>query len=72
MVDFWHKLASTSNNWSANMKMRNVETIAHTTFSLKPFFLYIITKSVRFYNYIQYVLAGKYNEKYNLSKDSLV
>ena len=54
------------------MKMRNVETVAHTTFSLKPFFLYIITKSVRFYNYIQYVLAGKYNEKYNPSKDSLV
>ena len=52
--------------------MRNVETIAHTTFSLKPFILYIITKSVPFYNYIQYVLAGKYHEKYNLSKDSLV
>ena len=38
IVDFWHKLASTSNNWSANTKMRNMETIAHTTFSLKPFF----------------------------------
>ena len=30
------------------METRNVETITHTTFSLKPFILYIITKTVRF------------------------
>ena len=30
------------------MKMRNVETITRTTFALKPFLLYIITKTVRF------------------------
>ena len=29
------------------MKMRNVETIIHTTFSLKPLILYIITQTVR-------------------------
>ena len=39
------------------MKMRNVETITHTTFSLKPFILYLITKTVRF-NYIQFSQAN--------------
>ena len=41
------------------MKMRNVDTITRTSFSLKPFILYIIAKTVLF-NYIQY------HEKYNL------
>ena len=27
-----------------NVKMRNVETVAHTSFALKPFILYSITK----------------------------
>ena len=69
IVDFWHKLAFTSNNWSANTKMRNVETIAHTTFSLKLFVLYIITKTVRLYNYIQF---SQESITRNTSKDSLV
>ena len=69
IVDFWHKLASTSNNWSANTKMRNMETIAHTTFSLKLFVLYIITKTVRLYNYIQF---SQESITRNTSKDSLV
>ena len=34
------------------MKMRNVETITHTSFSLKLFVCYIITKTVWFYNYM--------------------
>ena len=38
------------------MKMRNVKTITHTTFSLEPFILYIITKTVRF-KYIQFSQA---------------
>ena len=69
IVDFWHKLASTSNNWSANTKMRNMETIAHTTFSLKLFVLYMITKTVRLYNYIQF---SQESITRNTSKDSLV
>ena len=39
-------------NCSTNMKMRNVETITHTSFSLKLFVWYIITKTVWFYNYM--------------------
>ena len=38
--------------------MRNVETITQTSFSLRPFILYIITKTIRF-NYIQYNLLDK-------------
>ena len=34
------------------MKMRNVETITHTSFSLQLFVWYIITKTVWFYNYM--------------------
>ena len=55
----WHELdstakkthdSSTSNNWSANIYENEKcgETITHTTFSLKPFILYIKTKTVRF------------------------
>ena len=40
------------------MKIRYVETITDTRFSIKPVCTYIITKTVRF-NYIA-VLAGKY------------
>ena len=40
------------------MKMRNGETITHTRFSLKLFFWYIITKTVQFYNYIQFSQAS--------------
>ena len=40
------------------MKMRNVETITHTGLSLKLFVWYIITKTVRFYNYIQFWQAS--------------
>ena len=39
-------------NCSTNMKMRNVETITHTSFSLQLFVWYIITKTVWFYNYM--------------------
>ena len=52
------------------MKKRNVETIARTSFSLKLFVLHIITKTVRFYNYIQFSQAS-ITKKYNLSKDFL-
>ena len=38
--------------------MRNGETITHTSFSLKLFVWYIITKTVRFYNYIQFSQAS--------------
>ena len=38
--------------------MRNVEIITHTRFSLKLFFWYIITKTVQFYNYIQFSQAS--------------
>ena len=50
IVVFWYKLAST--------KKRNVETIARTSFSLKLFVLHIITKTLRFYNYIQFSQAS--------------
>ena len=38
--------------------MRNVEPITHISFSLKLFVLYITTKTVRFYNYIQFSQAS--------------
>ena len=48
----WENITSTNINCSTNMKMRNVETITHTSFSLKLFIWYIITKTVWFYNYM--------------------
>ena len=40
IVAFWHKYSSentsTSNKWSTNIKIRNVETITDARFSLKP------------------------------------
>ena len=38
--------------------MRHLETITHANFSLKLFVWYIITKTVRFYNYIQFSQAS--------------
>ena len=40
------------------MKMRNVETITYTSFSLKLFVLYIIAKTVMIYNYVQFSQAS--------------
>ena len=56
IVFFWHELDSTAiethprvtTDQQTCWKTRNVETIKHTTFSLKPFILYIIRKTVRF------------------------
>ena len=37
--------------------MRHLETITYSSFSQKLFVWYIITKTVRFYNYIQFSLG---------------
>ena len=57
---FWHKLDSAAKkthprvttNQQTWIKMRNVETTTHTSFSLKPFILYLITKA--FGNNVQF------------------
>ena len=47
-VVFWHNYSSektsTSNNWSINMKIRNVETIRDKIFPKTVTLLYIIQK----------------------------
>ena len=60
---------STNNNWSANMKKRKVETITHTTVSLKPFYFVLNNKNGSL-NFIQFSQAS-ITRNTSLDKDFL-